>query len=277
MLEVPIVKGRLFGKSDHVSSTPVAVVSKGFAQKYFPDEDPIGKMLTIGQWDNNDIECREVVGVVADIRQNTNREPFPAVYLPYSQLPSDFQGPHARERTMASFVLRSVADPAALKLTLRRAVAEVAPDILVEEVRTIDDILSQSTLWSRFYTWLLSAFAGIALIMAAVGVFGVVSYSVASRMREIGIRMALGARSRDVLGMVMLQGTVMTLIGVIIGLGGAYSLTRLLESQLYEVEPTDPLTFVVASVLLAAISLSASLLPARRATRVNPMEALRHE
>ncbi len=145
------------------------------------------------------------------------------------------------------------------------------------EVLTLDDVRSQSTAWSRFYTWLLATFAGIAVILAAVGVFGVMSYSVTQRTREIGIRMALGAHPRDVLKMVMRRGLVMTLIGVIIGLGGAFGLTRILESQLYEVEPTDPATFAAVSALLAVIALVACLLPARRAARVNPMTALRHE
>jgi putative ABC transport system permease protein len=277
MLEIPVVRGRAFTEWDGVNAPNVAVISEGVAQRYFPNEDAVGKLVTLGRWQFDEFDRREIVGVVADVRQVPHREPFASVYLPHSQLPRLFHGAGGREYYMVTFVVRTAGDPASLDPAMRELVSEVASDIPVLGVETIEDIRSDSTRWSRFYTWLLTTFAGLAVVLAAVGVFGVISYSVTRRTHEIGIRMALGADRHDVLRLVMRQALVMTSMGLVIGLGGAYGLTRFLESQLHEVEPTDPVTFAVVAVILAAVALLASLLPARRATRVNPIQALHHE
>jgi putative ABC transport system permease protein len=277
MLEIPLLKGRVFSEWDSKNSPGVAVISESLAQRYFAGEDPVGKMINLGRWDFKEVDRREVVGVVADARQLVHREPLPALYLPFSQMAEEFFGPQLREHSLVSFVVRAGIDPASLAPAMRRAASEVARDIPVLRIQTVDDIRLQSTRWSRFYAWLLAAFAVTALVLAVVGVSGVTSYAVTQRTHEIGVRMALGARPADIVRLIMRRGIVMTVIGVAIGVGGAFGLTRFLESQLSEVEPTDPLTFTTVSVLLGLTALLACFLPARRAARVNPMNALRHE
>jgi putative ABC transport system permease protein len=275
-LQIPLLKGRGFMERDNQSSPAVAVINETLARRYFPSEDPIGKLVRLGYMANEE-PPREIVGVVRDSRQILTRKPYPAVYGPYSQLPPGFKWDEMEERTVISFVVRSSTDPASLAPAMRRIVSEVARDAPVLDIRTIDDLRQETLQWEQFYTWLLAVFAGIAVVLAAVGVFGVTSYSIMRRTHEIGIRMALGGHLSDILKLVLKQGLILSFIGVAIGLVAAFGLTRLLASWLQEVKPTDPLTFAAVSLMLIAVALLACYIPARRATKVDPMVALRYE
>ena len=275
-LQIPLLKGRDFTERDNQSSPAVAVINETLARRYFPSEDPIGKLVRLGYMANEE-PPREIVGVVRDSRQILTRKPYPAVYGPYSQLPPGFKWDEVEERIVISFVVRSSTDPASLAPAMRRIVSEVARDAPVLDIRTIDDLRQETLQWEQFYAWLLAVFAGLAVVLAAVGVFGVTSYSVTRRTHEIGIRMALGGHLSDILKLVLKQGLILSFIGVAIGLVAAFGLTRLLASWLQEVKPTDPLTFAAVSLMLIAVALLACYIPARRATKVDPMVALRYE
>ena len=279
-LEIPLLRGRGFTEHDNESSPPVAIISESLVRRYFPNnEEPIGRIINLGRWDlqGNREPPLQIVGVVPDVRQNLTRQPFPAVYMPYSQLPARFGGPNTTERTVMAYIVRTAIDAGSLEPSMRRVVAEEARDVPVLGVQTIDDVKSRYLQRTLLYTWLLAIFAGIAVILAAVGVFGVMSYAVTRRTRELGIRMALGAQPGAVLKLVMGQGLLMVLAGVAIGLAGAFGLTRFLASLLFEVKPTEPSTFVAVSLLLCAVGLAACAIPAWRAARVSPTRSLRHE
>jgi predicted permease len=282
MLEIPVLKGRVFTEGDSSGSPPIAIISQSIAQRFFPGQDPIGKMINIGIWESDDFERRQVVGVVADVRWNVNRPDHCAVYYPYSQLPAQFHWQYAGEQLSVTFLVRSVTDPETLVRVMDRAVPEVARDVVISPAETVDYTRWFQSQRSRFFTWLLAAFAGTALALAAVGVFGVMSYAVTRRTHEMGIRMALGARPRDVLRLTLRNGLLMTSIGLAIGLGSSLALARFLENRLSdfgltEVKPTDPSTLAAVSLILAVVALLACYLPARKAIRVNPMVTLRHE
>jgi putative ABC transport system permease protein len=279
-VEIPLLKGQVFTEADGPDTAKTAVISESLARRYFQGTDPIGRLLTISySWGRDMITepPREIVGIVGEIRQSLYREPIPAVYIPYSQLPEEFPGPHNPQRTGVSFILRSLHDPADLGPAMREVVASVARDVPIVSIETIEDVQSRSVRWSRFYTWLLTVFAGVALVLAAVGVFGVAAYSVTRRTHEIGVRMALGAQRRDVIKLVMRQTLFTAVIGLGVGLIAAVGLTRFLASELHEVEPTDPITFAGVSLLFGVLVFLACLIPAWKATKLNPMEALRCE
>jgi putative ABC transport system permease protein len=282
VLEIPVLKGRVFTDRDSIGSPPIAIISQSIAQRYFPGQDPIGKKINIGNWESDDFERRQVVGVVADTRWSVNRPQHSAVYYPYSQLPAQFRWRYGDEQLSVTFLVRSATNPAKLVRVMERAVPEVARDVVISLTHTVDYTRWFASQRSRFFTWLLTAFAGTALTLAAVGVFGVMSYTVTRRRHEMGIRMALGAHSRDVLRLILRNGLLMTSIGLVIGLGSALALSRFLESRLgelgaREVKPTDPATLAAVSLFLVLVALLASYIPARRATKVEPMVALRDE
>jgi putative ABC transport system permease protein len=283
MLEIPVFKGRDFTDQDSGSSPPVAIISQSFAQRYFSGQDPIGKMIYIGTWESDDFERRQVVGVSADIRLFVNGATHSTVYYPYSQMPEKFPGVQGgNERLLVTFLVHSAADPAPLVRVIDRVVPEVARDVVISATETVDHTRWTASEDSRFFIWLLTSFAGTALALAAVGVFGVMSYEVARRTHEMGIRIALGAHSRDVLQLVLRSGIFMTSIGLLIGLGSSLALARFLESRMGElgvgeIKPTDPSTLAVVCLVLALVALLASYIPARRATKVVPMAVLRHE
>jgi putative ABC transport system permease protein len=282
ILEIPVLKGRVFTDWDSSNSPPVAVISQSVAGRFFPGQDPIGKIINIGIWESDDFERRQVVGVVADVRWSVNRDTHSAVYYPYSQLPAQFHWLYGDERLSLMFLARSAANPAALPRIMDRLVPEVTRDVVISTTETVDGTRRSASRSSRFFTWLLATFAGTALLLAAVGIFGVMSYEVAGRTHEIGIRMALGANPGDVLRLILRNGILMTSVGLAIGLGSSLALARFLESRLgelgaTEVKPTDPATLAVVSLFLALVALLACYIPARRAARMDPTTSLRYE
>lgn len=264
-LRVPLERGRLFTSGDRLGGRKVVVVNQAAARKYWPGEDPIGRPVSVGQggfWD----DTAYVVGVVGDLRYDTiDSLPQPDVYLSYYQSP--------RGRMMV--FLRTAGDPLALVPAARRVLREVAPDAPAYDARTLESRVADSTAYARFSALLLALFAVMALVLAAIGVYGVISFSAGQRTREIGLRVALGATRGNVVRMVVGQGLGIALAGLVVGLSGALVATRVLRSMLYDVAPSDPLTFATIVVLLVATVLLATWIPARRASSIQPMEALR--
>ncbi|HSE97058.1 MAG TPA: FtsX-like permease family protein, partial [Blastocatellia bacterium] len=232
-----------------------------------PDEDPIGKRIDAD--DSDEPRWREIIGVVADVKHfGLSNDARPSIYLPLGQAPA---------RTMFLAIRTTSSDPKSLIAAVRGQVAGLDKDLAVSRISTMEEMVSGSVAQPRFVFLLLSLFAGLALALAAVGIYGVMSYSVTQRTHEIGIRVALGARSADVLRLVVGQGLVLTVAGIAIGLGASVGLTRVMESLLYGVSATDIWTYVVISVMLSGVAAMASYVPARRAMKVDPMRALRYE
>ena len=265
---IPVLKGRAFTDEDSGTSQPVAVLSESTARRFWGDENPIGKRVKITWPPGSDNPWMTVVGVVGDVKHMGVGQPVLSMcFRPFSQWPW----------RSATVVLRTTGDPARAASSLRTAVRQVDPLQPIYRVKTMDSVLSDSLSEQRVSTSLLTTFAGLAFGLAVIGIYGVVSYSVSQRTHDIGIRLALGARSGDILRMVLGNGLLLTLAGVAIGLAGAFALTRFLESMLFGVTSTDPLTFGSAAVILLLVALLACYIPARRATKVDPMVALRYE
>jgi putative ABC transport system permease protein len=263
---IPLLSGRTFGNGDREDAPPVAIVSTALARKYWPGENPLGKRL---RFDDTPKEpWFTVVGVVGDVRQlGLSHEPPPLLYLPYEQFVLPFTNVFVRSTLPTS-------DVAAF---LRSQVLSIDPDLPVVDVMTLQSVMEKSVDDPRFRTILIGLFALLALILAAVGVYGLISYSVTQRTREIGIRVALGAQPRQVLAPVVREGIVLAASGIAIGLVGAFALTRLLASFLFGIDATDPTTFIGVSLVLVLVALLASYIPSRRALRVDPLIALRTE
>jgi putative ABC transport system permease protein len=267
---IPLLKGREFGNQDDASNANVAILSVGLARALWPNDDPIGKQVTIQGFD----KTRQVVGVVGDVRQlgmvhqmGVNSEVMSEVYVPFAQVPTQLLG----------FAIRTVGDPLSVAKAVQRAVWEVDKEQPMSFVETMDQLATETTVLQRASMILLGVFAGIALILASIGIYGVISYSASQRTHEIGIRIALGASSGDVLRLVIGEGVRLTVVGVAIGIAGAFGLTRFLASLLYGVSSADPATFVTVPLVLTAVAVAACYIPARRAMRVDPMVALRYE
>ncbi|HVF43691.1 MAG TPA: ABC transporter permease [Pyrinomonadaceae bacterium] len=262
----PLLKGRDFTERDDDAAPGVVIVNEALARRHWPNEDALGKRITVS---GEGSKPREVVGVVRDLKQGDwASAPKPEMYLPHAQA--------ASPRSM-TLVMRAASDPSELAPEVRREVWALDKDLPVSQIISMDDVVADSVGQQRFNTLLIGVFAASALILAAVGVYGVMSHAVAQRTHEIGVRMALGARGRDVLGMVLRQGLVLTLSGLAVGLVGAFALTRVLDSILYEVSATDPVVFGGMAAALTLSALLACYVPARRATKVDPMEALRYD
>jgi len=261
---IRLVKGRLFTELDGPDSPAAVIITEDMARRFFPEEEPLGKQIgsgARGPW-------REIVGVVADVKHfGLEQDARPTMYLAHSQFPA---------RGMA-LTVRTTSTPAALAAAVRDGVAVLDGDIPVSNVRTMEEIISASVASPRFTLALLATFAGLALLLAAVGVYGIVSYSVTQRTHEIGLRIALGAHTVDVVKLVVGQAAILAVAGVSAGVAGALAVTRLMETLLFGVSATDPVILIVIALLLFGVALTASFIPARRAAKVDPMIALRRE
>ena len=276
VLRMRLLQGRRFDENDTAGSEPVVIVNEAYANRVLKDTDPLGQRLIV-QRTPKTTRSYQVVGVVSDLKQFGLNSPAPAaVFVPLAQVPDDVLL-IARQFVTIKFAIRTAVDPLTLAATVKREMLNVDSLLPVTNIQSLDQIVSLSLARDRFNTALLGLFAGIGLVLAVIGIYGVVAYSVMQRTREIGIRVALGARSGDVLKLVVAQGMLPALIGVVIGLGGAFALTRLLSTFLFGVTPTDTITYVATALLLTAVALGACFVPARKATRVDPMVALRYE
>jgi predicted permease len=276
VLRMRLIQGRQFEESDTTNSEPVVIVNETYARQVFKDAEALGEHLIVQRTKTNTRSSR-VVGVVSDLKQfGLNSLAPAAVFLPLAQVPDDVLLV-ARQFVTIKFALKTSVDPLTLTSTVKHTMLDVDSSLPITNIRTLEQIVSLSLKQDRFNTLVLGLFAGIGLILGLIGIYGVVSYSVTQRTREIGIRLALGAGTGDVLRLIVSQGMAPAIIGVVIGVGGAIGLTRLLASFLYGVTATDTLTFVVTAALLSSVALLACLVPARRATRVDPMIALRYE
>lgn len=263
-LGISILKGRDFSDRDNSDAPLAAIINSDLARTYFPTEDPLAKRITFDDGES----WISIVGVVPDIkRMGLDTTAKPEVYFPYLQVPSPSM----------SVVARTTTEPLSLVGGVKNQIQTIDKDLPVGEWKTMQQVLSDSNSGRRFNLVLLTVFAAVALILAIVGIYGVMSYAVTQRSHEIGIRMAIGAQSRDVFRMVVGEGMILALIGIGFGLVGAFALTRLMTTMLFAVEPTDPATFITISVLLAGVTLVACYIPGRRATKVDPLIALRYE
>jgi putative ABC transport system permease protein len=261
---IQVKRGRVFTVRDDEMAPKVMVIGETLARRFFPGEDPIGKRITIGY---RSTSC-EIVGVVSDVKRGQLSEsPEAQIYTPFPQTPWPF----------LALVVRSSGDLSTLGAAVRKTMTTLDPEQAAGQVRTMEDYLAESVATPRFNALLVACFAGLALLLAGCGLYGVMSYSVAQRQREIGIRMALGAQPADVRGMVVSQAMRMGLLGLALGIAGALAASRLLDNLLFGVQPADPATLAIVSVMLLAVVVTAAYLPARLATRLDPMLALRGE
>jgi predicted permease len=265
-LGTSLLRGRDFTTADNASATGVVIINSQLAQHYFPGQNPLGQHVDMGFRSGTPLE---IIGVAEDVRQDSlQTELHPGMYLPYAQ---------AARGLPLILLFRSTSDSATVVTAVRQQLREIDARLPIYDVKTMNQVVYTAMARPRYITSLLGAFAGVALLLAAVGIYGVISYTVGQSTREIGIRMALGAQPVDVLKLVVSQGLVLTLLGVGIGAVGAFGLTRLMSTLLFGVTPTDPLTFVLGSVLLIFVALVACYVPSRRATKVDPLVALRYE
>jgi len=275
---IPLLNGRELGMGDSARSPLVGVINRSMANKYWPKDNPIGKTIVVYRYvaERTSAGTRvqfkphllEIVGIVGDVRQLAlETPPDPELFIPYAQWPSNEM----------SLVLRIAAEPSSLIPPVEKEIWRVDPDQPVTDIKTMDEWAAREAAGRRFILLLIGAFALIAAVLSAVGIYGVASYGMRQRTHEIGIRMALGARGQQVVWLILRQNLTWLLIGIAAGLAGAFALTRLLERYLYAVRPTDASTFALVLLLQSAIVGVASFIPARRATRVDPMVALRYE
>jgi putative ABC transport system permease protein len=268
-MSIPVLRGRSFETHDSPDATPVVVVNRRLAEQYWPGEEAVGRRLKVGPADSPNAWLT-VVGVVGDVRQTGLYEQKLEFYVPYMQERRSFMAPR-------DLVVRTNADPAHIAAAVRQAVWAVDKDQPVSNIRTMDQVFAAAISQERFQALMLGLFAGLALVLACVGLYGVISYTVVQRTHEIGVRMALGAQSVDVLRLVIRQGMFLTFTGLVVGIVAGTFVTRVLSDMLFGVTPRDPLTFAGVPVLLLVVAFLACYIPARRATRIDPLIALRYE
>ena len=272
-MRIPVLEGRGIEEQDRAGSTGVAVVNRTLARRAWPGEDPLGKRILMGGGPTDSV-WRTVVGIVGDVRhRGLDADPQPEIYLPHAQFPA---GTGTALRSLR-LVVRSEGDPAALTAAVRAAVAELDPDVPLAEVQTMEEALGAWAAERKLTMLLVAGFAVVAIVLGAVGIYGVMAQMVAQRTREIGIRIAVGAVPREIIALVFRQSALLAGLGIVAGLLGGLAATRLLAGLLFGIAPADALTFAATAVLLALVATLASLLPALRATRIDPIEALRAE
>jgi len=275
---IALLNGRGLEVGDSRSSPLVGVINRSMAHNYWPNDDPIGRTIVVYRYveeqtsEGTHVQFKphllEIVGIVGDIRQlGLDAPPSPELFMPYAQWPSNEM----------SLVLRVAAEPSAVVPQVEKEIWRVDPDQPVSNIKTMDELVATEAAGRRFILQLIGAFASIAAVLAAVGIYGVASYGMRQRTHEIGVRMALGAREQQVVWLILRQNLTWLVIGIAAGLAGAIALTRLLASYLYSVKPADPSTFALIMLVQLAIAGLASFIPARRATKVHPMVALRYE
>lgn len=262
---IPLLIGRVFTEWDTLEAPQVLVVNETMSRRLWPGEEVVGKRVKLGDPNGG---WAQIVGVVKDVKHNgLNAEPAMDAYAPHLQVPWPWM----------TIALRSNLDPTSLEAAVRREVQAIDPDKAVASVKTMDQLIGESVGERRLSLVLFGLFAVVALLLSAVGIYGVMAYGVTQRTHEIGIRIAVGAQPRDVVKLVVGRGMMLALTGVAIGVGAAYGLTRLMASLLFEISTTDPATFVVIALILVGVALLACYIPALRASKVDPMVALRHE
>jgi putative ABC transport system permease protein len=267
-MHIPLVQGREFTARDERNAAQVVIVNQALARKFFPNEDPIGKHIKPGVSDTGEDKMREIVGVVGDVKHHALWEASdPEVYVPYEQVAIG----------QMNVIVRSEVDPASLLPAMREQVKSLDAELPVYDPQTMEDYISASVASKKFISILCGVFAASGLLLAIVGLFGVMSYTVSQRTHELGVRAAVGAEKKDILRLILNHGMAITLAGIVIGLIGTLAVTRVLKSELFGVTATDPLTFVGVGLLLTLVALAACYLPARRAARVDPIVALRYE
>jgi predicted permease len=266
-MEIPLVRGRRFDARDTEGATPVVIIDEWLARRYWPDQDPLGKRLYQGVPEiDEEREYRTIVGITREIRMLdlAGADQVGHYYFPYDQIGS----------TTMFLTLRTSREPLSVIPAVRAEIARLDPDLPIYAPQTMPDRIASSLLTDRARMLLLVIFAGVALVLAAIGIYGVLAYSVALRTREIGIRVALGSRQPEIFRLVLTQGLKLLAIGLGLGVAASLALTRVLRGMLYGIEPDDPLVFVVVLAVLGAVAVVACTIPARRATRVDPIRAL---
>lgn len=279
VFRIPVLSGRSFQDQDNSAGERVVVITEAMAKEYWPKGDALGALITIGKGIGPDFEepPRQIVGIVGDVHQGAlNRPPDQLMYVPLAQVNDAIIALNNRITPMI-WVVRTKLQPFSLSTDMQRELREASGGLPVAHIRGMQQVVGESTARNDFYMTLLTIFAGVALLLAAIGVYGLMAYSVQQRTQEIGVRMALGASPPQVRRMVVIQGMRLALVGVILGVGSALALTRLMRSLLFGVKPWDPAMIVLVAVLLSAVTLLATYLPARRASRVDPVVALRYE
>ncbi|HEX8686692.1 MAG TPA: FtsX-like permease family protein, partial [Pyrinomonadaceae bacterium] len=274
-MRIGVRQGRSFTGADDRAAPPVVLVNEAFVRRFYAGQDVTAQQFSVGRGVEEPV--RQVVGVVGDVKQQgLDRPAPPMVFVPVQQV-SDKLLASVRTFTSTNFVVRTTVEPTSLSPAVKQQLAELDAALPLSRISTMEEVAARSIASQRFNMLLLGSFAVLGLLLAAVGIYGVMSYTVAQSTREIGIRMALGAQARSVLRLVAGQGMILTIIGMFIGIAASLALTRLMEGLLFGVSTTDPVTFALYSIILAAVALVACLIPARRATKVDPLVALRYE
>jgi predicted permease len=276
---IPLLRGRAFDQRDSGKAERVVIISQAFAKRYWPNDDPLGKTMSVGKGLGKEFEepSREIVGIVGNVREaGFSGTDQPVMYVPQAQI-TDGLTKLANGVLPLSWVIRTAIDPASLSIAIQHEFLAVDGQLPVSKIRTMQQVISESSARQNFNTLLLTIFAGLALLLAAIGIYGLMSYTVEQRMQEFGIRLALGAATRDMLGMIVRQGMLLAGIGLAIGLGSAYALSKLLAKVLSGIKVNDPVAYSAVAVTLIAVALFATIIPGLRATKVDPLNALRYE